>query len=291
MLRQRVGILLGDRLGEVAAELATEIGIIRHVRFEQLVAEGKLGIGKQHGELRPRQRLRAAAPFGDFLVIGQELDAAVELARGFQRLHQSLLEAQVLEPAPFGEREGERLLIVVAQHQGCDLIGQLGQELIARGERELALAHRRGERDLDVDLDVGSVDSGGVVNRIGVEPHATRRRLDAAALGHAEVGTLAHHLGAQVGTGDADRIVGAVADRVVGLGRGTHIGADAAEEKEIDRRLEDRAHHLLRRGLGLVEPDRSLRLVRERDFLGAAREHAAAGRDQCLVIVLPARAR
>ena len=49
--------------------------------------------------------------------------------------------------------------------------------------------------------------------------------------------------------GDADRVVGAVADRVVGLGRGAHIGADAAEEEQVDRRLQDRVHQLGRRRL------------------------------------------
>ena len=91
--------------------------------------------------------------------------------------------------------------------------------------------------------------------------------------------------------GDADRVVGAVADRVVGLGRGAHIGADAAEEQQIDRRLQDRPDHLLRRRLGLGEAERRLRLRRQRDLLQRAREHAAARGDQRAVVVLPARAR
>ena len=61
------------------------------------------------------------------------------------------------------------------------------------------------------------------------------RRLDAAALRHAEIGALADHLAAQLRAGDADRVVGAVADLLVGLARGAHIGADAAEPEQIDR--------------------------------------------------------
>ncbi len=56
----------------------------------------------------------------------------------------------------------------------------------------------RLKRDLDVDLDVGGVDAGGIVDGVGVEPDAGERRLDAAALGHAEIGALADHLAAQI---------------------------------------------------------------------------------------------
>ena len=63
------------------------------------------------------------------------------------------------------------------------------------------------------------------------------RGLDAAALRHAEIGALADHLGAHVGARDADRIVGAVADLLVGLGRGADIGADAAEPEQADAAL------------------------------------------------------
>ena len=88
-----------------------------------------------------------------------------------------------------------------------------------------------------IDLDVGRVHAGRIVDGIGVEPDAVERRLDPAALRHAEIGALPDHLGADRRPGDADRIIGAVADRVVGFRRRAHIGADAAEEQEIDRRL------------------------------------------------------
>ena len=44
------------------------------------------------------------------------------------------------------------------------------------------------------------------------------RRLDAAALGAAQVAALADHLAAQFAAVDAQRVVGAVADLRVGLG-------------------------------------------------------------------------
>jgi hypothetical protein len=67
------------------------------------------------------------------------------------------------------------------------------------------------EQDLDVDLVVGGVDAGGVVDEVGVEQHAVLRRLDAALLGHAQVAALAHHLAAQLVAVHAQGVVGAVA--------------------------------------------------------------------------------
>ena len=132
-----------------------------------------------------------------------------------QRLHQPLLEAEILQAAPLGERERQRLLIIVAQHQGRDLVGHARQQGVALRALQPAVAHRDAQRDLEVDLDVGGVDAGRIVDGVGVEADAAQRRLDAAALGHAEIGAFADHLAAQLGAGDADRVIGAVADRLV----------------------------------------------------------------------------
>ncbi len=148
---------------------------------------------------------------------------------------------------PLGERERQRLQIVVAQHEVGDLVGHAGEEAGAGRRIEPPVAHRRHQRDLDVDLDVGGVHAGRVVDGVGVEPHPAARRLDAPALGDAEIGALADHLGANVRAGDADGVVGAVAGLRVGLARRADIGADAAEPEQVDRRLEDGAHQFGRR--------------------------------------------
>ncbi len=155
---------------------------------------------------------------------------------------------------------------------------------------EASVAFGRHQGDLDVHLDVRGVHPGGIVDGVGVETHAGAGRLDAAALGQAEIGALADRLGADHGAGDADGVVGTVAGLLVGLARGADIGADAAEPEEVDRRLEDRLHHLGRGGLGLIEAQRRLDLGRERDRLEAAREDAATLRDQVLVVIGPGRA-
>ena len=42
------------------------------------------------------------------------------------------MEAEILQPAPLRQRERQRLLVIVAQHQPADLVGHLGEELVAR---------------------------------------------------------------------------------------------------------------------------------------------------------------
>ena len=68
--------------------------------------------------------------------------------------------------------------------------------------------------------------------------------LDAAALRHAEVGALADHPGVDLGGRDPQRIVGAIAHFVVASRRRPHVGADAAEPKQVGPAFENGAHQL-----------------------------------------------
>ena len=140
MMLERVRKFFRNDVGEIAAELAAEIRIVGHVRFEQPVIERELGVGHQHGKLGPRERLRAMAAFRDLHVVGQKFHSAVELAGRFQGLDQTLLEAEIFEPAPFRERERERLQIIVTQHQCRHVLRHVGQQRIARGAGEPPVA-------------------------------------------------------------------------------------------------------------------------------------------------------
>ena len=133
-----------------------------------------------------------------------------------------------------GERERERLQIIVAQHQRRDLVGHVEQQRVALA-RTSARRSRIGLASAILILTSTSevltpaeLSIASVLSRTPV-----MRRLDAAALGHAEIGALADHLAVQIRADDADRVIGAVADLVVGLARSAHIGADAAEEQQI----------------------------------------------------------
>ena len=86
--------------------------------------------------------------------------------------------------------------------------------------------------------------------------------LDAPVLGQPEIGALPENLGPDLAAGDPDRVVRPVADLVVGLGGGAHIGADAAEIEEPDLGLEDGGHDLAWSGLRGREAEHRLRLRR-----------------------------
>ena len=137
----------------------------------------------------------------------------------------------------------------------------------------------QAEQDLDVHLVVRRVDAGRVVDRVGVDAPARLRVLDAAELRAAEVAALDEHLAAQLAAVDAQRVVGAVADLRVRLGRRLDVGADAAVVEQVDRRLQDRVDELGRRQRVGGDRERRLDLRRDRDRLRAARMDAAAGRD------------
>ena len=61
----RIGEALAHLGGEIALQLLAEIGIVRHRALEQRVVQGELGVGQQHRELGPRQRLAAAGALGE----------------------------------------------------------------------------------------------------------------------------------------------------------------------------------------------------------------------------------
>jgi hypothetical protein len=72
-----------------------------------------------------------------------------------------------------------------------DLVGHLRQEGVTA-------RHAIAQEDLDVDLVVGGVDAGRVVDEVGVDAPPARANSIRPALGQAEVAALADHLGPQV---------------------------------------------------------------------------------------------
>ena len=215
--------------------------------------------------------------------------------RALQRLHQALLEAEILQPAPLRRARAPASADNCCAAPARATSSVISASSLLRASSE-SVPSRTGsvERDLDVDLDVGGVDAGRIVDRVGVEPHAAQRRLDAAALGHAEIGALADHL-ARAARAPVMRIaiVGAVADLIVGLARGADIGADAAEPQQIDVAA-CRIAVITCCGVAFSpsRPSSVARLRRSaRSPSRCARRCRRRPRDQRLVVVLPARAR
>ena len=102
------------------------------------------------------------------------------------------------------QRQRLGLVVVVAQHQRGDVVGHLGQQLVALLRGQVAVGHDLVEQDLDVDLVVGAVDAGRVVDRVGVDaPARAARTRSRPRWVQPEVAALADDLAAQLGAVDA----------------------------------------------------------------------------------------
>ena len=212
-----VGELLAQRGREVAAQRGGDPRILGQVRGQQLVEQPHLAVGEQHRVLGAVRPLLLRAPLGNDLVVGQELDGAIQPPGLLEEPHEAHLRVEQRRRDAVGDRQHLRLEIVVAQHQRGDVVGHLRQQRVALLLRQLAVGDRQPEQDLDVDLVVRGVDAGRVVDRVGVDAPARRGELDAAELRAAEVAALGDDLAAQLAAVDAHRVVGAVADLGVRL--------------------------------------------------------------------------
>lgn len=115
--------LVGNLAREVKGQSAGEIRIVRHAGEEQVLVKRQLGVGEQYGKLRPCQGLAAPRALGERCVVRQELDGAAQQTALLERLHQAGEEAGLGHAFALGERERQRLQVVVAQHQRADLVG------------------------------------------------------------------------------------------------------------------------------------------------------------------------
>ena len=68
------------------------------------------------------------------------------------------------------DAEGDVLFDVVPQHKTCHFISHLRQQPTSILVGERTRVDDAVEQDFDVDLVIGGVYSGGIVNRVGVDP-------------------------------------------------------------------------------------------------------------------------
>ena len=280
-----------QHFGEVGLQRTAVIRVVGKVAGQQVVEHRHLGVGQYHGALgRGEPGLSGPAP-RDFVVGRQELDGAVQATRGLQPLHQALLPLQQIQRAVVRDLQGLGLVVVVGQHQQADFVRHRGQQVIALLERQVAGLHHLAEQDLDVDLVVGTVHAGRVVDRVGVDQAAFLRVFDPPVLRAAQVAAFGQHLTAQFAAIDTKRIAGFVADLRVAFETGFDVGADAAVVQQVHRRQQDRAQQFGRRQFRRADVQHGTRLGAQADGFGRARVNTATRGDQALVVVVPARAR
>ncbi len=291
VLRNGVRMALAQHRGEIHLENTREKRIVGQAARAQLVEQVHLGVGHEHGILGTGQTLAFALAFGQFLVGGQELDGALEQADVFEPAHQVLLSIEQVHGPGGGQLDLLRLVVVVLQHEESHLVGHARQQVVAALQREAAGFLHGAQQDLDVDLVIGAVHAGRVVDGVGVDQAAGLGEFDAAVLRAAEVAAFAEHLAAQLVAVDAEGVARLVAHLDVALVAGLHISADAAVVEQVHRRLEDGVEQLVGRHGGGLGADDGARLRAQGNGLGAARENATALADEALVVVVPAGAR
>ena len=195
---------------EVTEQFRLEHRLIREIRAEQVVVERHLGVGQDHGQLRPREAEPERRTLPERLIVGQELDRPVQPALPLQRPHHAHVLIEQLGQFRFDQTERQGLQVVVLQHESCDRVGHRSEELRTLLSREPAGGDQIADPDLDVHFMVGGIDPGGVVYRVRVDPAAAQRVFDSPALGHSEVCPLPHDLRTQLRAVQPYGIIGAV---------------------------------------------------------------------------------
>ena len=230
----------GQRRREVwLQETSDQVRIVnQHRRFKPL-DEIDLGVRRGQRELGPREagvprmalvqrfarRYRGLHP-GENSAIGDGLKMIAKLG-------------QMRAAAELFETQRQDLVAIVGDNAAGDFVGACGERVVARVEGELAAGHGGLEQNLQIDFVIRHVDTGRIVDRVGVDAPAGERVLDASPLRETQVAALDYYPGAKLGRSDSACVVGVVGDFGVGLASRANVGADAAVVKEIDRRAQD----------------------------------------------------
>ena len=184
---------LAQTAREVARELAREVRVVGQVGGEQRLRERDLRVREEDRELGRGQAAARRGALLERLVARQELELAIEHAGLLEAADVALVHLRHRRGLGRGALERLRLVVVVAQDECRHLVGHLGQQLVSLLPRQVAVGDDRVEQDLDVDLVVGAVDAGRVVDRVREDAAAAERVLDPGALREAEVAALADH--------------------------------------------------------------------------------------------------
>jgi len=118
------------------------------------------------------------------------------------------MHVQHLRGLRAGGGQGPVLVVIVASTRAATSSVISCSSRLRSAGLQLAGAHHPVEQDLDVDLVVGGVNAGRVVDEVGVHQAARQGVLDPGRLGQAQVPALGDDPGAQVGGIHPDRVGG-----------------------------------------------------------------------------------
>ena len=177
----------GDRLHRRAREVVEEVvlggRIVGEVGRQQTVLEVQLGVGEEHRQLRPGERLVRLGARGKLVPRGESLGVAVEEADAAQVAHQRPVAVLAAAGAVLVHRNRLAAGLVVAHDERGDGVGEALQQAVALLSGDQSRVLGLVQEDLEVDLAIGEVDASGIVERVGVDASAARARTPPAPPG------------------------------------------------------------------------------------------------------------
>ena len=165
---------VAEHVREVREQQPVAPGVIGEFAAQELVRQEVLRVHEEDGELRRRQPVAVGPAFRQLLVAGKVLDDAVDLIAELEPAQVPLMDVDQRRSLHGGVDQRLVLPDVVGEDELGDVVGHRRQQLVALLDGEVSCGHHRIEQDLDVDLVVGAVDPGGVVDGVGVDPTSGR---------------------------------------------------------------------------------------------------------------------
>ena len=253
MVADGIAEAFAHRSREVAIQLCRKVRIFRYVGLNQLVVQHDLAVRNENSQLRTSQALSRLAPLGEAFFVGQEFDRAIQLTASLHTAHETLQLGQTARRLQLQSANRLALQIIVAQDQRGNFVGHARQEPIPVAPFDAARALLGVEQNLQIHLNVGGIDSGRIIDEIGIDAAAGLRVFDTPALGESEIATFADDFGAHFATVDPHGIIAAVADVDGGFRARFDVSADATVPQQIDLHPQDRAHYVVGRCGGGTE--------------------------------------
>src|SRR5690606_7223815 len=169
-----------QRRREIQQQPVDQLRIVRQIAFKQFLIQNQLRVGAQDGQFRPRKTPTGCFALRQCLIVGQELDRAIQPSRSFQTPNEPHMPGQQSRRTRFRQAQRATLQIVMRKHERRDLIGHLAEQCVALLESEFSSVDSSVQQDLDVHLMIGGVDAGGIVDEVRINATASQRVLNAS---------------------------------------------------------------------------------------------------------------
>ena len=183
VVAQPAGEPLTRRPRKIGGQLVLHVGVVRKAGREDLVDVRRLGVREQHRELGGGEPDPRGLAIGHLLVGRQVLELAIDETFCFEGTQVTGVHVDHRGGLHAGHGQHDRLATVVFQYQIGHVVGHADEKAIALVDVHVAGRNCGVEKDLDVDLVIGAVDTRRVVDRVGVHESTVEGVFDATRVG------------------------------------------------------------------------------------------------------------